>query len=75
MTLPTFDTIPKPARHLILLLAPVILGWAGTDLVPALQHTNSTYAIVGAALLAKVVLWVTPLTRQYGVGSDDGSRF
>lgn len=72
------DRLPAIARHLIILLlgalASVLLQWAGTDLVPWLKSLDGpVWSLVGA-LVAQVVLLLTPLVRQYGVGSQPPAR-
>jgi hypothetical protein len=63
------DRLPPEVQHLLLMLAASTLGWVGSDLVPVLQGRGGA-----AALLAPVVMYLvailTPLTRQYGVGSS-----
>lgn len=62
-----FDRLPAIVRHLIILGAPVVLGWVSSDVIPALQDRPGA-GTAFAALLEAIVLVVTPLTRQYGVG-------
>lgn len=64
------DNLPAWARHLFFAVAPAILGWIGSDLVPFFQDKNE-YAALAASLITVLVAAVTPLTRQYGVGSND----
>ena len=77
------DKIPAPARHLAIVAGATFLGafvhavlsaqgvtgvdWAGTA-KDALNLTavNAATAVAG--------LWLTPLTRQYGVGSLTGPQ-
>lgn len=62
------DRLPAGLQHLLLLLAPVVLGWVASDVVPWLQGRGG-WAAIGAGILGYVVLAVTPLTRQYGLGA------
>jgi hypothetical protein len=77
------DKVPAPVRHLLIVAGATFLGafvhailsaqgvtgvdWAGTA-KGALNLTavNAATAVVG--------LWLTPLTRQYGVGSLTGPQ-
>jgi hypothetical protein len=61
------DKIPAPARHLLLALAPVLLGWASAEGLPWLQGQFPAWAGVWV-VIQQAVLWATPLTRQYGAG-------
>jgi hypothetical protein len=61
------DRLPPLVRHLTLLLLATALTWAGTDLVPYLEGRGGLAALA-AALITAAVAWVSPLTRQYGVG-------
>lgn len=63
-----FDRLWPLLRHLILLLLPVLLGWASADLLPFLQDRFPQWALIWAAV-TQAVLWATPLTRQYGAGA------
>lgn len=65
------DSWPPAVRHLFIILAPIALGWVTSDVVPVLKDRNPLVAtLVGAAIVA-ILAWLTPLTRQYGVGSTD----
>lgn len=63
------DGLNPAVRHLVLMVLPILLGWAATDLVPALQGANPVVGAVAGVLLSALLAWLTPLTRQYGVGS------
>lgn len=69
-----FDSLPVPVRDLLLLVVPVLLGWAGDSLVPWLsdQHPALSYAL--AALVSALTAWLTPVVRQYGVGSAKAAQ-
>lgn len=72
-----FDKIPAKYRHLLIILGVSVLGAA------ALVLQQSTDTILDdvpdildpfvAGLIGYAILWVTKLTKQYGVGSDDNS--
>jgi len=62
------DSLPPLARHLVLMLAACLLAWLGSDVVPFLHDKGGLAAAVGAFLVAALAV-LTPLTRQYGVGS------
>jgi len=63
------DRLPPQLRHLLLMLAASLLAWAGSDLVPWLRDEPAA-AAWAAPLVVLLVNVLTPLTRQYGVGSD-----
>lgn len=66
------DSWPAWLRHLVLMVAPVVLAWAASDLVPALQNKGGTAALVAAGLgvaISYALMWLTPVNRQYGVGA------
>jgi hypothetical protein len=62
------DQLPAPWRHLIFAVAPVVLGWAASDVVPFVEGKNPLAAYLLGALITALTAWATPLTRQYGVG-------
>lgn len=67
-------TLPAPVRHLILLVLGVLLTWAGTDIVPALNNqSNLTGATLGA-LVTAIIGVLTPLIQSYGVGATSRPR-
>jgi hypothetical protein len=65
----TLLSLPAPVRHLVLLVASVLLAWAGTDVVPFLQNESNVTGAVASAALAAVLAVLTPLVTSYGVGS------
>ncbi len=62
------DKFAPHVRHLLLLLLAGALTWAGTDLVPFLKEQEGIAQVAGVAV-TMLIAWLTPLTRQYGVGS------
>jgi hypothetical protein len=56
------DSLSPLARHFILLVAPVVIGFASTDLIPLLQGVNPIAATFAAALLTQAALILTSLT-------------
>lgn len=60
-------TWPAPVRHLLLLLASTLLGWAGTELIPFLED-QPRYGVIAAAIVAAVLAYATPLVNAYGAG-------
>jgi hypothetical protein len=64
------DRLPAWLRTLLYQVIPVVLGWLATDIVPALQHRNPLIGALAAVVLTQLVLWLTPATRQFGVGAD-----
>lgn len=63
-------SLPAPVRHLVLIVAAVLLTWAGTDVVPFLQDQGSVVGAVVAAALSAVLAVLTPLVTSYGVGAQ-----
>lgn len=63
----TIARLPAPARHLTLAILTVLLTWAGSDVIPALQGQTGGAALV-AGLLAAGLAVLTPLVNSYGVG-------
>lgn len=62
------DRLPPAVRHAIIGLAAAVLAYA-TDQYMNWGIDPALYPVVGAALTI-LVLWITPLSRQYGVGSE-----
>jgi hypothetical protein len=63
------DRLPAQLRHLILIVAPILLGWVASDVVPFVQAKNPVAAYLIGSLVTAALAWFTPATRQYGVGS------
>lgn len=72
------DKLPAWVRHLAIVVGAVFLGTVAETIIAsggvssvnwaaALLQALDTAAVAGAATAA--VLWLTPATRQYGVGS------
>jgi hypothetical protein len=62
------DHLPAWARHLLIALISALLAWAASDLVPILTDRGGLAAVAGA-VLTSILLVLTPLVRQYGVGA------
>jgi hypothetical protein len=62
------DKLKPVFRHCLILVGMAVLTWAGTEFVPALQDQGGA-AAAAAAVLSALLLYLTPLTRQYGLGS------
>ena len=74
------DMLPAWARHLVIVAGSVFLsavvtaviaaeGVSGVDWSPTLLAAVDAAAV--AAATAAAALWLTPLTRQYGVGRGE----
>lgn len=66
------DKLSPEIRHLILITFTALVTWAGTDFVPLVKDTPH-YGPIMAVLLTTLITYLTPITRQYGVGSSDAS--
>lgn len=65
------DKIPAEARHALIMLLAAVLGWTSDNVLNL--GLNPLFASLLGVIVGTLVLWVTPLTRQYGIGkSDDG---
>lgn len=60
------DKFPAPVRHSALMLISALLGWASTSLSGA-SIDPMVGSVIGIAL-TQAIAYVTPLTKQYGVG-------
>lgn len=58
------DKIPAVWRHLIIMLFAAILGWAA-EALPSFNLDPRLASLLGV-VIATLILWFTPLTRQYG---------
>ena len=61
-----FDSLNAGVRHLIIAAAPIVAAAALTA-IPALQKQYAGNAVIGL-LLTMAVLYLTPITKQYGKG-------
>ena len=64
------DKLSPEARHLVLLLIGGLIAWASTELPTRLEPLPAS--LVGA-FTTVALAWLTPLTRQYGVGAPDNN--
>lgn len=62
------DKLSPEARHLVLLLIGGLIAWASTELPTRLEPLPAS--LVGA-FTTVALAWLTPLTRQYGLGAPD----
>ncbi len=62
------DQLSPEARHLILLLIGALIAWASTELPTQLDPLPAS--LVGAVTTVALA-WLTPLTRQYGIGAPN----
>ena len=76
-TMTWFDRLPAPLRHTLLMLSATAIG-AGIDWLSKNQGSITTHVgpawsgIVGTAITL-LIAYITPLTRQYGVGANTGN--
>ena len=61
------DYLPTPVRHALIALAGSLLGWA-TEALPGF-NLPAPVAMIAGTVLAVAGMYLTPLTRQYGVGA------
>ncbi len=64
------DRLSPEARHLMLLLIGALIAWASTELPTQLDPLPAS--LVGA-FTTVALAWLTPLTRQYGIGAPDNT--
>lgn len=62
------DKLSPEARHLMLLLIGAGIAWASTELP---MHLDPLAASLLGALTTAALAWLTPLTRQYGIGATN----
>lgn len=60
------DRLPRPLRHLLILILGAVVSWAGTDLVPLVGPWLAARPPLGplaGALLAQLLLVLLPVVR------------
>lgn len=62
------DKLSPEARHLCLLLIGALIAWASTELP---THLDPLPASLLGAFTTVALAWLTPLTRQYGIGAPN----
>lgn len=62
------DYLPAPVRHSLIALAGALLSWAAAEL-PNWNVSAPLTMIIGTAITIAAT-YLTPLTRQYGVGAE-----
>lgn len=65
------DKLPAQWRHLALMLLVPVLAYVASDVVPQLGIHPMVAGLLGV-VLAQLIAYFTPLTRQYGIGSGHG---
>lgn len=60
------DKLPAPVRHSALMLISALLGWASTEFSGA--NVDPILGSVIGIAITQALAYVTPLTKQYGVG-------
>ena len=65
------DKLSPEARHLMLLLIGALIAWASTELPTQLDPLPAS--LLGA-LTTGALAWLTPITRQYGIGAPNNSE-
>lgn len=62
------DKLSPEARHLMLLIIGAGIAWASTELP---MHLDPLPASLVGAFTTAALAWLTPLTRQYGIGAHE----
>jgi hypothetical protein len=62
------DKIPAETRHIVIMLLAAVLGWASDNVLNL--GLNPLVASLAGVVVGTLILWVTPMTRQYGIGKD-----
>jgi hypothetical protein len=62
------DKIPAEARHILIMLLAAVLGWASDNILNL--GLPPLVASLAGVVVGTLILWVTPMTRQYGIGKD-----
>lgn len=68
------DKLPAWLRHLILVFLPTALTYLGATVLPALKDRGTQGDLIagaGAIGVTYLILLLTPLTQQYGVGKTE----
>ena len=60
------DKLPAPVRHSALMLLSALLAWA-VEALPGL-NLPPIWAGIAGVVITQAIAFVTPLTKQYGVG-------
>jgi len=60
------DKLPAPVRHFSLLLIAAVLAWAAQGI----PNVDPILGSLIGAIATFGIAYITPLTRQYGVGAD-----
>jgi hypothetical protein len=63
------DKVPAEARHILIMLLAAVLGWASDNILNL--GLPPLVASLAGVVVGTLILWVTPLTRQYGMGKSD----
>lgn len=58
-------------KDLLITLAAAITAYAISDVLPSLD-LDPVLVGLGTVILTQVALWLTPMTRKYGIGSRNG---
>jgi hypothetical protein len=62
------DKIPAEVRHILIMLIAALLGWASDNVLNL--GLSPLLASLAGVVVGTLLLYVTPLTRQYGVGKE-----
>lgn len=62
------DRLPAPVRHFSLMLASALLAWA-LESIDSFGLDPLTAGVLGV-VLTQAAAYLTPLTKQYGVGAE-----
>lgn len=60
------DKLPAEVRHFILMLISALVAW-GIESIPSFDLSPAVAGLAGV-VLTQIAAFLTPLTRQYGVG-------
>jgi len=62
------DKIPAEVRHVVIMLIAALLGWAMDNVLNL--GLNPLLSSLTGVVVGTLILYITPLTRQYGVGKE-----